>query len=39
MIPLLAQEIIYMTVTMKTFNEAENNQDKNVLSPSNPLLQ
>lgn len=39
MIPLLAQEIIFMTVTMKTFNEAENNQDKNILSPTNPLLQ
>lgn len=38
MLPLLAQEIIYMCVTMKTFEEAENNQAKNVLSPSNPIL-
>jgi acyl-CoA oxidase len=26
-------------VTMKTFEEAENNQEKNVLSPSNPILE
>lgn len=38
MLPLLAQEIIYMCVTMKTFEEAENNQEKNILSPSNPIL-
>lgn len=39
MIPLLAQEIIYMCVTMKTFEESEENQDKNILSSSNPLIQ
>jgi acyl-CoA oxidase len=24
---------------MKTFEEAENNQEKNILSPSNPILE
>jgi len=38
MIPLLALEVIYMCVTMNTFYAAENNEDKNNLSPSNPLI-
>lgn len=38
MVPLLAQQIVYMCVTMNTFYTAENNEDKNNLSPSNPML-
>lgn len=38
MVPLLAMEVINMCVTMNTFYTAENNEDKNNLSPTNPLL-